>query len=215
MQVVESARPEARGGAPVPPPGAHEDIPPLVLVPPTGADPASARRQAFGRRLAAARERRGVAVETIAQRMKVSPGLLTSIERGDASRWPKGIFRRAFFRDYVMAIGLPAEPYVSEFLHLFPDGEQHPVATPPPSDAPALRLALEIAPGWRPNRATIQREFLTLVPVLILALLVAVVSGGGVWMFLTACLLCYYWRIAPAVTRRISARLKRPPARSE
>ena len=189
-------------------------MPPLVLVPPAGGDSLALRRQAFGRRLTAARDRRGVALEDIAQRMKVSAGLLASLEHGDASRWPKGIFRRAFFRDYAVAIGLPAEPYVTEFLLLFPDGEDHPLPALPIGDVPSLRLSLAAGVSGSLTRNNVRREFFALLPILLIALALTVASGGRVYTFLAVVALCYYWRAVGvakrwAVSRRREQRM--PP----
>ena len=63
-------------------------------------------RDTFGPRLRAERERRGISIETIASVTKVGGDLWDGLERNDFSRWPSGIFARAFVRDYARAIGL-------------------------------------------------------------------------------------------------------------
>jgi SAM-dependent methyltransferase len=78
-------------------------------------------RRAFCSELKASRERKGVSLHMIAESTKVSEGLFTDLERCDLARWPTGIYRRAFFREYAMLIGLPPEPAVSEFSRLFPE----------------------------------------------------------------------------------------------
>ena len=75
----------------------------------------------FGERLRAQRESHGVSLKEIAESTKIGLSLLSALERNDLTRWPKGIFRRAFFRAYVVAIGLPAEPMLAEFVRLFPE----------------------------------------------------------------------------------------------
>lgn len=80
-----------------------------------------ATREAFGPTLRAARERKGLSLQAIADSTKINPALLAALERNDVSRWPKGIFRRAFLRAHAAAIGLPPEPIVAEFLRLFPE----------------------------------------------------------------------------------------------
>ncbi len=177
-------------------------MPAFVRVPPAGSDHGDRYREAFGRRLATVRTRGGIALDDIARKMKVSTSLLAALERGDASRWPKGLFRRAFFRDYLLAIGLPTEPYVSEFLQLFPDGEDHPVAAAPAGDAPTLRLSLAATMGWSPTRSAARRELLALLPILLVALLLTLASGGGIPTFLVVVGLCYYWRVAEAARGR-------------
>src|SRR5689334_16930231 len=77
--------------------------------------------QSLGARLRAERESRGFTLAQIAESTKIPQVLLQALERNDLSRWPKGLYRRAFFRSYVTALGLPAEPLVLEFARLFPD----------------------------------------------------------------------------------------------
>ena len=67
------------------------------------------------------RERTGVSLETIATRTKVARSLLEGLERNDVSRWPGGIFRRAFVRGYANAIGLEPDYVVALFVRAFPE----------------------------------------------------------------------------------------------
>ena len=69
------------------------------------------------------RERAGVTLETIAARTKVARTLLEALERNDVSRWPNGIFRRAFVRGYASQIGLDPDYAVALFIRAF-DGPQ-------------------------------------------------------------------------------------------
>jgi hypothetical protein len=80
----------------------------------------------FGARLRAQRERQQVELATIAERTKIKVSLLEALERDDVSRWPGGVFRRAYVRAYAQAIGLDADTTVREFVALYPD----PNATP-------------------------------------------------------------------------------------
>jgi hypothetical protein len=66
-------------------------------------------------------------LQQIAASTKISVSLLRSLEAGDLSRWPKGLFRRSYVRDYLRAVGLPVEPTIAEFLHLFPDADDRPI----------------------------------------------------------------------------------------
>ena len=81
-------------------------------------------RDTFGLRLRSERERRGITLETIATVTKVSADLWDGLERNDFSRWPSGVFARAFVRDYARAIGLDADEVVQEFCRLFPIGDR-------------------------------------------------------------------------------------------
>src|SRR5947199_3130618 len=77
--------------------------------------------ESFGVRLRRHREDRDIALSTIAAQTKITLSLLDGLERDDVSRWPAGIFRRAFVRDYARAIGLEPDGVVREFLELYPD----------------------------------------------------------------------------------------------
>jgi transcriptional regulator with XRE-family HTH domain len=132
--MVHRAAPDARTDASTP---RADDAPHLVLVPPA-ATPAS-----FCAELKMAREGSGLSLAAIAAVSKVSVALYTALERGDVSRWPKGIYRRSFFRAYAEAVGLPADATVDEFLRLFPDDPGSAAATvhaPGPGPSGPLRL---------------------------------------------------------------------------
>lgn len=81
-------------------------------------------RDSFGPRLRRERERRGISLETLAAATKVSPDLWDGLERNDFSRWPSGIFARAFVRDYARTLGLDADAVVDDFCRLFEIGDR-------------------------------------------------------------------------------------------
>jgi cytoskeleton protein RodZ len=74
----------------------------------------------FGSRLRQARERKGVTLREIANRTKISVGLLESLERSDISKLPGGIFSRGFVRSYAKEVGLDPDKTVEDFIGLFP-----------------------------------------------------------------------------------------------
>ncbi|MEX1128412.1 MAG: helix-turn-helix transcriptional regulator [Vicinamibacterales bacterium] len=74
----------------------------------------------FGVRLRREREKRGISLADLAAATKVSVDLWIGLERNDLSRWPSGIFARAFVRDYARVIGLDADAVVDEFCRQFP-----------------------------------------------------------------------------------------------
>jgi transcriptional regulator with XRE-family HTH domain len=104
---------------------------------------AALARLTYCAQLKEVRERRGITLATIADRSKVNEGLYAALERADVSRWPTGIYRRSFFREYAIALGLPVDASLSEFLQLFPeDGEQRtPAALAIPSGPMRITLA--------------------------------------------------------------------------
>jgi hypothetical protein len=81
-------------------------------------------RDTFGPRLRSERERRGISIETIVAVTKVGADLWIGLERNDFSKWPSGIFARAFVRDYAKAVGLDADDVVDEFCRLYPHGDR-------------------------------------------------------------------------------------------
>jgi transcriptional regulator with XRE-family HTH domain len=85
---------------------------------------AMSERDTFGPRLRSERERRGISLETIASVTNVGVELWQGLERNDFSRWPTGIFARAFVRDYARAVGLDSDEVVDEFCRLFPIGDR-------------------------------------------------------------------------------------------
>jgi transcriptional regulator with XRE-family HTH domain len=95
-------------------------------------------RDTFGPTLKAERDRRGITLQAIADSTKISVSLLAALERNDVSRWPKGIFRRAFLREYVAALGLAPDTFVDEFSRLFPDSPRA-----EPAEVSEFRLTLE------------------------------------------------------------------------
>ena len=80
-------------------------------------------REEFCLALKAARERNGVTLAAIADATKIPASMFAALERSDLRRWPKGLFRRSFFRDYVRMIGVPVAEACAEFVRLFPDYE--------------------------------------------------------------------------------------------
>jgi cytoskeletal protein RodZ len=75
----------------------------------------------FGDNLRRHRERRGVSLQTIADASKINRRFLAALEAGDCSRWPTGLYSRAYVRTYAAAIGLDPEEVVVEFAALFPE----------------------------------------------------------------------------------------------
>jgi transcriptional regulator with XRE-family HTH domain len=164
-------------------------------------------RHSFGSRLRTQRERRGVSLESIVDSTKIKLSLLESLERGDASQWPRGIYRRAHLRDYACAIGMPAEPLVAEFVKLFPEdgspaNEEMEAAAHEP-----MRMTFAVEPDTRMRLLAVRAGAA-------LAELGAVVTGGIVlsyasgWSIVASCAtiaLVYYPSVATATGRVLSA----------
>ena len=106
--------------------------------------------QSFGRRLRRERERRKIALASIADNTKISVSLFEDLERDDASRWPSGIFRKSFIRAYAKAVGLDPDDTVREFLERFPDPNDPELSTlaapPTPPQPPAVARPVPATP---------------------------------------------------------------------
>jgi transcriptional regulator with XRE-family HTH domain len=76
--------------------------------------------RSFGAWLRREREARSIPLRSIADRTKIGAGLLEGLERGDLSRWPGGIYRRAFVRAYAEAVGLDGDRVIANFERAFP-----------------------------------------------------------------------------------------------
>jgi transcriptional regulator with XRE-family HTH domain len=150
-----------------------------------------ADRDTFGPRLRLERERKGIALRDIAVATKIKESLFAELERGDVSKWPQGIFRRAHLCAYVSAIGLPTQPVLAEFLRLFPSDDADvdgmkpaegidvpPAQTQLPATVPATTPPLT-SPGLA-DRMWIAGFDLS--AVCLIASIVAAVTGISVWV---------------------------------
>jgi hypothetical protein len=81
-------------------------------------------QHAFGPNLRRVRMQRGITLDQISNSAKINAELLAGLERNDFSRWPTGIFARAFVRAYAKAIGEDPEATVNEFCRWFPQGDR-------------------------------------------------------------------------------------------
>jgi transcriptional regulator with XRE-family HTH domain len=81
-------------------------------------------QEAFGPNLRRRRVHRRISLEQIAEATKVSVELLDGLERSDLSKWPSGIYARAYVRAYAMEIGADPDATVDEFCRLFPNGDR-------------------------------------------------------------------------------------------
>jgi len=168
-----------------------------------------AERDAFGPSLKSERDRRGITLQAIADSTKISLSLLAALERNDMSRWPKGIFRRAFVREYVAALGLPPEPIVAEFVRLFPDGPRPEVA-----DVGAFRLTFEREPSAT-RRVIYARAFIAIIEVcgvLAVGSTAAWLLDTAVWPLCGAAALVYYPLASVFLERAATPRLLFQPA---
>jgi transcriptional regulator with XRE-family HTH domain len=81
-------------------------------------------REAFGPNLRRIRVQRGISIDKIVSATNVSATLWEALERNDLSRWPTGIYARAYVRSYANAIGVDPETTVDDFCRWFPHGDR-------------------------------------------------------------------------------------------
>jgi transcriptional regulator with XRE-family HTH domain len=89
------------------------------------------------------RERRGITLLQISEQTKLSVAVLEGLELDDLSRWPGGIFRRAYTKSYATAIGLDPDLLVKRVE------EAHPVKA---ADAVEIPTAAAVAATASPPR---------------------------------------------------------------
>jgi transcriptional regulator with XRE-family HTH domain len=148
-------------------------------------------RRAFGERLRRQRERHHVTLEAIAQTTKVAASLFAGLERGDCSRWPGGVYNRAFIRAYAAAVQLDPDDTAAEFAEYY-EAVQPPIVRPPadnkllPVASAPLRLIIEVDPLERRWRTLARGAvmFIELVLIALLAGIAAVASGASFWLTL-------------------------------
>ena len=159
-------------------------------------------RRGLGERLKRQRERSGVTLQHISQNTKVPASLFAGLEKGDCSRWPAGLYARAYIRAYAEAIGLNAEETVEEFVAAFgpvikSDGVDAPAST---SRTPALRLSLvEDSPVELDGIG--RRTAFAATDVVLGALIAAVAYvglGQGVWV--TVALILGYFAVGRVIS---------------
>src|SRR6516162_1136301 len=166
----------------------------------------------FGARLRSHRERRGIDLSTIAQTTKIRAGIFEALERDDTSRWPPGIYRRAFIRAYATAVGLDPESTLTEFLERFPDpkdegrvsdgGRTHAVprlSHGVPAEPLRLTLAdeppLPIGSHVRALRSPWPRVVAAACDLVVVVAIAAAVFAivGAFWTPFTVATVCYYF----------------------
>jgi len=158
-------------------------------------------RLEFCRALRSVRERKGITLDEIAAATKVPASLFAALEHNDLRRWPKGLFRRAFFRDYVGMIGLPVAETCDEFVRLFGDDEAAAKAAAAADEANQLSVRLVLDAGWRaPRPSILSRIVAALVDsgVILVAAAIAWMAGKDLPQT-TAIVALVYFSLATAV----------------
>ena len=114
----------------------------------------SSQARALGERLKRQRERRGISLQSISLSTKIPVSLYAGLERGDCSRWPAGLYGRAYVRGYADAIGANADEIVEDFTAAFGGTIQDDGTPAPPPRVPragSLRLGMVDEPSIKPQ----------------------------------------------------------------
>ena len=104
-------------------------------------------RTTLGADLRRERESRGLALKSISEDTKVSLALLEGLEADDISRWPGGIFRRAFVRAYAQCVGLDADDVFRRFEKQFPPEGAEPTQAVDPRGPNTWPVAMRPLPA--------------------------------------------------------------------
>lgn len=167
--------------------------------------------RAFSMKLRAARERHGLSLAAIAATTKIGVSHLAALERNDLSRWPEGLYRRAWIRAYAAAVYLPVEATVEDFVTTFETprapAEQEMAATADPSPGFRLTLAAPRARRWV-SPDYVRQHAIDGASAVVLALLVAWWMGDGLWIAAGVLALCGYVPIVAALKRSVVRRLR-------
>ena len=148
-------------------------------------------RREFGAWLRREREHRGISLDAVAEQTKINVALLAGLERGDLTRWPTGIFRRAFVRSYAAAVGLDVDHVSSLFSQRFPEDDEGVVSVPAfqRAGAHADPLRLTLARGPIPTaRVWLVRVLAAALDALVVAVAGALVAATGLAGFGVAAL---------------------------
>ena len=148
----------------------------------------SSECRAFGERLKRQRERVGVTLQSISQTTKIPTSLFAGLERGDCSRWPAGLYSRAYIRAYADNIGINPDEAVEEFVAAFsgivqPDGNLEGAGGRDSKPPVSLRLTMAEESGISPERL-FKRTALTASDLIIgflIASIAHIALGAGVW----------------------------------
>jgi len=153
-----------------------------------------AEQRAFGERLRRQRRQKNLTLTEIAASTKVGASHYAALERGDCSRWPGGVYNRAFIRAYAKAVDLDPDETAAEFAEYFESApapssiEQATLVEGDSTARPPLRLGIEPDPYETEKR-------LVRIAALLTVDLVAVVALAATGMLFTAasfwiCLAC-------------------------
>ena len=81
-------------------------------------------QETFVTRLRRHRQKCRISLDELAEDTRVKKELLEALENNDLSKWPRGVYARAWIRSYAWVVGLDPDDTVDEFCRLFPHGDR-------------------------------------------------------------------------------------------
>lgn len=182
-------------------------------------------RRAFGDRLRRQRQRKNLSLTEIAATTKVGASHFAALERGDCSRWPGGVYNRAFIRAYAQAIGLDPDETAAEFAECHEPPPTAVAADPAAGVAgrtptpPALRIRIEPDP-YESEKRVVRIAALVILDLMAVATLAAagvLFTPASFWISLAAASIGYQVlsRVARSVPRTKKLPVHGPDPRVE
>lgn len=80
-----------------------------------------------------ARERKGLSIEAVEEKIKIAPSVIIALEEGTRERFPHPVYARGFVRSYAMLLGLDAVDLCAHFSLAYPvpvETERHEPSAP-------------------------------------------------------------------------------------
>ena len=81
-------------------------------------------QETFVTRLRRHRQKCRISLDELAEDTRVKKEMLEALENNDLSKWPRGVYARAWIRSYAWVVGLDPDETVDEFCRLFPHGDR-------------------------------------------------------------------------------------------
>jgi len=169
----------------------------------------TAEQRAFGERLRRQRRQQNLTLTEIATSTKVGASHYAALERGDCSRWPGGVYNRAFIRAYAKAVGLDPDETAAEFGEYFesaPAPSSIDQTAPVDADStsrPPLRLGIEPDP-YETEKRLVRIAALLIVDLFAIAALAAagmLFTAASFWICLACASIGY--QMAARVVRSV------------
>lgn len=130
----------------------------------------------LGTMLREERERQGLSIEDVSDRIKITRSCLAAIEDGNESVLPHPVYAKGFIKNYAKLLGVDQEDFTRNLSEVYRQDEAGPVGK-----VPLVKDIPDDDCGCEPVRKSSGR--LPLVPILLCAVLVAAVAGLGWYLY--------------------------------